>query len=259
MSGPRILTFDIETLPVGAHVWGLFDQNIGLPQISEDWAMLSYAAKFLGEKRVHYADTRNAQTIRDDKDALAELCSLIDQADVVVGQNVIKFDMRKIRARAIQHNLPPFREPKLIDTMRMAKGVAAFTSNKLEYLSGILTNTPKLKHAKYPGFELWLGIMKNEPAAWAELKRYNVRDVVATENLYLALRPWAKGLPNLAAFYADDEKRCPRCGSVNLTPYGTYKTNVSEYPQYVCGCCGGFSHGRYTINSKDKRKALLAI
>ena len=177
---------------------------------------------------------------------------------MVVGQNVKKFDLRKLRARAVIHGLKPFREPKVVDTMLMAKSVGAFTSNKLEYLSANLTDAPKSKHNKYPGFELWAGIMRNEDAAWEEMKKYNIQDIRATEKLYLALRPWARGLPNLAQFYEDDERRCPRCGSVNVHEHGTVVSNVSEYHQYLCSDCGGYSRGRHTINSKQKRKALLA-
>lgn len=258
MRKPKILTFDVETLPIAAHVWKLFDNDVALNQVETDWAMLSYAAKWLGGRKMYYDDTRNAKTIRDDKDIVAQLVALLDEADVVVGQNIRRFDMRKLRARAVMHGLAPFREPAVIDTMEMAKSVGAFTSNKLEYLSSVLTDAPKSKHAKYPGFELWVGVMKGETAAWEEMKKYNIQDVRATEKLYLALRPWAPRLPNLAQFYADEQRRCPRCGSVNLSAHGTVKSNVSEYTRFVCSDCGGFSRGRYTINSKEKRHALLA-
>ena len=258
MSKPKILTFDIETLPITGHVWKLFDNNVGLNQIDEDWAMLSFAAKFYGHRKITYADTRSATNIRDDKDIVAQLCALLDEADIVVGQNVRRFDLRKLRARAVQHGLQPFRDPRVIDTMEMAKAVGAFTSNKLEYLSAELTDAPKSKHNKYPGFELWAGIMRNEDAAWEEMKKYNIQDVKATEKLYLALRPWAPRLPSLTPFYDDELKRCPRCGSTNLHAHGTVKTNVSEYPGYVCADCKGYSRGRYNINTKDKRRALLS-
>ena len=259
MRTPKILTCDIETLPIGANVWGLFDQTVGLNQINEDWAMLSFAAKYYGQRKVHYADTRNAVGgIRDDKDLVARLAALLDDCDIVVGQNVKKFDLRRLRARAVTHGLKPFREPRVVDTMLMAKSVGAFTSNKLEYLAANLTDTVKFKHSKYPGFELWAGIMRNEDAAWEEMKKYNIQDIRATEKLYLALRPWARGLPNMAQFYDDDKPRCPRCGSTNIHEHGTARANVSEYVQYLCGDCGGYSRGRYTINSKQKRKALLA-
>lgn len=256
---PKLLVFDVETLPIGASVWNLFDQNVGLNQINDDWAMLSYAAKYLGKRTMYYADTRHAVGgIRDDRDIVAQLTALLDECDIVVGQNVKKFDLRKLRARAVMHGLKPFREPKVIDTLMMAKSVGAFTSNKLEYLASNLTDAPKSKHAKFPGFELWAGIMRDEDGAWDEMKKYNIQDVKATEKLYLALRPWAPRLPNLAQFYDDELMRCPRCGSTTLNEFGTTVSNVSEYTQYVCTNCGGYSRSRFTINSKQKRKALLA-
>ena len=256
---PKILTLDIELIGIRADsLWGTWDQNISIPEITEDWAIISAAAKWLGNERMFYKDQRKAKDIRDDRELVAWLCALLDEADVVIGQNIRRFDMRKIRARAVALGLKPFKEPKVIDTMEMAKGVGAFTSNKLEYLSERLTNTPKLKHANYPGKELWLALLRNEPAAWKECEAYNKRDVVATENVYLVLRPWAPRLPNLAQFYDDEHTRCPRCGSVNLQDYGTVTSNVSEYKQYVCTDCGGFSRSRFTINTKEKRRALLA-
>ena len=256
---PKLFTFDIETLPITASVWGLFDQNVGLSMVQEDWAMLSYAGRFMGERKVYYGDTRDSLDIRDDKDIIAQLCALLDEADIVIGHNVRKFDMKKVRARAILHGLKPFREPKVIDTMLMARSVGAFTSNKLEYLSGHLTNEKKSSHGKFAGFALWAGVMANNPAAWDELKKYNVKDVVVTEKLYMALRPWAKGMPNLAQFYDDTDQRCPRCGSPKLWEAGTIHTTVGEYRQYTCGGCGGLSRGRSMINSKAKRQSLLSI
>lgn len=188
---------------------------------------------------------------------IAKLCTMLDEADIVVGQNVKKFDMRKIRARAMMHGLPPFKEPLVQDTMLMARSIGSFTSNKLEYLSANLTDTPKSKHAKFPGFELWLGVMQGNPEAWEEMREYNIQDVRATEQLYLKLRPWVRNHPNVAHYYKDDENRCPRCGSTNLYTNGTIFRGVSEYHAYTCSDCGGHSRSRYTLNSRNKRKSLL--
>ena len=123
MREPKLLTVDIETLPITASVWGLFDQNVGLSMVQDDWAMLSFAAKWYGKRKTFYDDTRAAAGIRDDKDIVAQLVALLDEADVVIGHNVKKFDMKKLRARAVQHGLKPFREPKIIDTMLMARSI----------------------------------------------------------------------------------------------------------------------------------------
>lgn len=255
--GPRVLCFDIETLPLESYTWGLFDQTVGLNQIKTDWAMLSIAAKWLGDDEVWYEDTSKKSTIRDDKDMIAKLCALLDEADIVVGQNVKKFDLRKIRARALMHGLQPFREPLVQDTMLMARSIGAFTSNKLEYLTANLTDAKKSKHQKFPGFDLWLGVMHGNPEAWAEMKAYNIQDVISTEELYLKLRPWVRNHPNMAHYYKDDHVRCPRCGSVNVYPTEVEYRGVSEYQGYCCRDCEGHSRSRYTLNSKTKRKNLL--
>lgn len=257
LTGPRILTFDIETLPLESYTWGLFDQNVGLNQIKTDWAALSIAAKWLGDDEVWYEDTSKKATIRDDKDMIAKLCAMLDEADIVVGQNVKKFDLRKIRARALMHGLQPFREPLVQDTMLMARSIGAFTSNKLEYLTSNLTDAKKSKHQKFPGFDLWLGVMQGNPEAWAEMKAYNIQDVISTEELYLKLRPWVRNHPNMAHYYNDDHVRCPRCGSVNVYPTEVEYRGVSEYQGYCCRDCEGHSRSRYTLNSKAKRRNLL--
>lgn len=257
--GPRLLVLDIETLPLSASVWGLFDQNVGLNQIRDDWAVCAVAGKLVDRPEVAYLDTRDKLSARDDLDLIAEVCGWLHNCDAVIGHNLARFDLKKIRARAIQAGLPVFRTPAVIDTLNMAKGAASFTSNKLEYLSKALTRTPKSGHAKYPGFDLWAGIMRNEAAAWDEMRDYNIQDILATEALYKKLRPWAPKLPNLAHYYQDNERRCPRCGSTNLEEIGTTHLAVGEYRQYRCNGCGGLSRDRKLINSKEKRDGLLAV
>jgi hypothetical protein len=56
-TGPRVLTLDIETAPLESYTWGIWDQNIGLNQIKSEWTILSFSAKWLGEKKVIYGDT----------------------------------------------------------------------------------------------------------------------------------------------------------------------------------------------------------
>lgn len=254
--GPKILTADIETLPLQAYVWSMFDEPRALDRLVKDWAVFSGAAKWLTSKTVQFASTQYADAVDDDKELLMWLRELLHEADVVVGQNVMKFDLRKLRARMIYRGLKPFKEPEVVDTMLMAKEVGAFTSNRLEYLS-TLTGVKKDAHEKFPGFKLWLAIMEGNPQAWAEVRKYNKQDVLATEELYILLRPWARRHPNLAHYYDDEHRRCPRCGSKNIHVDGIIHRGVSEYNSYVCTDCGGHSRSRFTLNTKDKRRALL--
>ena len=46
---PKILYFDIETLPIEAYVWDTFQVNIPAEAIKRDWCVLSWAAQWEGE------------------------------------------------------------------------------------------------------------------------------------------------------------------------------------------------------------------
>lgn len=260
MSGPKITLLDIELAPIDAHTWGLFDQTVGLNQIKGEWSILSYCAMPLHGKRadIVYADTFDKADKRDDFDLCRGLWDIMHDSDVIVAQNGKRFDMRKIRARMIMHGFPPPSPVRVEDTLLMARSVAAFTSNKLEWLTKYLSRTQKRKHKRFPGHELWGEFLDGNPAARKEMRTYNIGDVTSMRDVYLRLRPWAPGRVNVAAYNDDETVSCPICGSKNIQQDGFSYTNVSQYPRYHCGDCLGWSRGRYTINTKAKRKALLS-
>lgn len=258
-SSPRILLIDIETAPILAFVWSLWKQNVGLNQIVNEWYILSFCAKWLGEDEVIYQDIRD--TPHDDASLMAPLWALLNEADIIIGQNGKAFDMPKIQARLVMAGHPPPRPYKIIDTMLMAKQQFRFTSNKLEWMTGPsagLTEDSKDQHAKFPGFKLWAECLKGNPEAWDEMRSYNIPDVLTMEQLYLKLRPWYVGHPNLAAYVESDERLCPKCLSPDVKQDGFTFTQTGKYERYHCGGCGGYSRGRYTRNTTDKRKALLS-
>jgi len=67
---PKILVFDIETAPILAYTWGIWDQNIALNQIKQDWFVISWSAKWLDDKKVLYMDQRNSKDVSNDKPLL---------------------------------------------------------------------------------------------------------------------------------------------------------------------------------------------
>lgn len=258
MTLPKIITLDIETSPIQAYTWGLWKQNIGLNQIIRDWSILSYAAKTMGERHVRYMDTGDMPDPYDDSLVLVGLWAELDEADIVIVQNGIKFDLRKINARFLARGMRPPSPYKVVDTMLEARKVAALTSNKLEWLAAVLTTERKDKHHEFPGFELWTECLKGNPRAWAVMRKYNPKDVIATEKVYLKLRPYIAGHPNIAAYDDDEHMRCPKCGSKHLNRRGFALTQTGQYPRYQCRSCGGWARGRYTTNTKGKRASLLS-
>ena len=252
---PKILFIDIETSPILANVWGLWKQNISLDMIEDDWYIMSFSAKWLGERDVLYMDTRMSP--ENDGIIVRKIWSLFDEADFVIAHNGDKFDVKKINTRFILNGLQPPSPYKTVDTLKLARGSFAFTSNKLAFLTDKLCTEKKMDHGKYPGYKLWKECMAGNMEAWNEMEAYNKQDVVSLEELYLALRPWAKNHPVFSMFTPQvEEVVCPRCGSTSLQKRGKYITNAGVYQRYQCQDCGGWSKNRYTETDKQQKLNL---
>lgn len=239
-----------------AFMWKLGEQYVGIDNVITDWSILSYTGKWLDNQRPIYNDTsgRGPAKVRDDAGIVSELRELLDAADIVVAQNGKRFDLRKINARLLALGGRPYSPIRVVDTYQVAKSVAGFSSNKLAWLSGVLSpETPKLDHRKFPGLELWKECLKDNPVAWKEMKKYNIRDVVATEEVYLSLRPWMKNHPNIGAYLEGAIPICTACGSTHLQKRGTTVTQRGKYQQYHCQACGSWSRGKVNmINLKGQ-------
>ena len=249
----KVLLLDIETSPNLAHVWGLWKQNVGLNQLLENSHMLSWAAKWVDESLMYYEDMSN----QSERQMLIPLITMLNEADVVVAHNGDKFDVKKINTRCLKYGITPPAPYKSVDTLKVAKRYFAFESNRLDYIAKYLGVGRKSTHAKFPGFELWLGVMDNNPEAWAEMKKYNIMDVEVLEKVYLELLPWITTHPNFGVYSEEEAHQCPKCGSEDLQRRGFYTTNVSKFQRFRCNSCGGWSRTRYNETPKDKMKTLL--
>lgn len=250
----KIVCLDIETASLEAYTWGMFDQTIQLNMIKKDWRILCFAWKWLHSDHVGYSEARTEAT---ELDVLAHLWKVLDEADVVVAHNGKRFDIKKINARLIQSGFPPYSPVKVVDTLLEARKVAAFTSNKLEYLADILTDGQKLKHSKFPGFELWSECLDGNPFAWEEMQEYNKQDVLVLEKVYKKLLPWMANHPNLGNYVDSKKPVCPKCGGDDLRKRGVQRTQVGQYQRYRCHGCGGWSRGRKMLKTGSERDHIV--
>lgn len=247
MNNPKVLVFDIETTPMTAYVWGLRDQNIGLNQIVEEWSVMAWAAKWLGDpaSKVIYKDNRKAKNVRDDKAIVAPLWKLLDEADIVITQNGKNFDSPKLNARFITHGMNPPSPYTHLDTYQIVRRAAKFTSNKLEYLTDKLcTKYKKLSHKKFPGMSLWNECLKGNTAAWNEMKAYNIHDVLSTEEFYLKIRAWAPESAPKPFNIDNPTQHCSTCDkTAPMVKWGFYRKQKSIYQRYSCSNCGAWITG----------------
>jgi hypothetical protein len=239
----RILLLDVETAPNLGHVWSLWNQNIGLPQLMESGYTLCWAAKWLGEKEVHFCSIRQGQ-----KRMIREIHKLMSQADAICHYNGNKFDVPTLNKDFLLLGLPPPAPSKQIDLLRVVKQKFRFPSYKLAYVAPTLGIGKKVEHE---GHELWVKCMAGDPEAWKRMERYNKIDTKLLETLFQRLKPWIKLNVGL---YMDDAQVCPKCGHDQFQSRGFTYTATCVYKRYQCCSCGGWFRGAQNIGPKPSKK-----
>jgi uncharacterized protein YprB with RNaseH-like and TPR domain len=248
----KVLLLDIETAPTSAYVWGRWKQNVGLSQVVSEGYMLTYSAKWLGDDLIMCNRIKRPE---DDKTLVEELAALIDQADLIVAHNLVKFDWPTIKTRMVYHNMPPPKPVRVVDTLQIAKKAFRFPSNSLDSIAAYLGLERKLQNS---GMDLWIRSMRLEDAAMEDMLEYNRQDVLVLEQVYERLAPWYNQHPSVAVLYDDGKQHCPLCGGTNLSKMDKSAfTNNSEFDAFRCGDCGKVSRSKQNLRGKESMKNTL--
>jgi len=255
MAKARILLFDIESSPNLGWVWGKWEQNV--ISFETEWHILSVAWKWLGESQIHVVALNDfpktfAKDPTNDYHVVQKIHELFNEADVVVGHNSNSFDNKKAQGRMLVHGFDPPSPYHEVDTLRQAKRHFSFNSYRLGDLATSLGVGAK---ADTGGFQTWLGCMNGDESCWKIMKKYNKQDVKILEAVYLRLRPWMNGHPNIA-FLEDELDGCPNCGKDTLINQGLRKTRTMTYQRVQCstaqGGCGTWSRKRIAERNQPK-------
>jgi hypothetical protein len=232
---PKIILLDIETSPNLGWTWQKFEQNV--LRFDKEWELLSFAWKELGKgptqclARCHYLDKTEAGLVK-------AAWGVLNEADIVIGHNIDRFDNKKLRAKFVEHGLVPPKPYKTIDTLKIARSQFAFNSNSLNDLAHTLKLGSKVKTG---GIELWFGCMAGDEKSWRKMIAYNKHDVVLLEKVYQRLKTWYPTHPNLALY--NDREGCPVCPSGGrVQRRGTQVLQQRVAQRYQCQACGHWFH-----------------
>lgn len=255
-SPAKILVFDIETAPIVSYVWGGWKQNpaANTAMIIDEWFILTWSAKWLFEDKVMVGKlTPKEAKEKDDKRIVKDLWELLEEADVVIAHNAIKFDIKKVNTRFLKNGLKPTMPYQVIDTLIHARRTFSLTSNRLDYIAKELGLEGKMKHN---GFTLWDKCYNGDQEALDEMEKYNIQDIKVLEEVYLNLRPWIKPHPNIGLYIDADVSCCSACGSDKLQWTGEYNTYANSYAAYRCGHCGSIGRSRTALTNKKNKGSL---
>lgn len=253
----KVLVFDIETAPLLVYVWRRWKQNVFSDQALEDnWPILTWSAKWLFEEEIMSMKMTPEEALnRDDRRVVHGLWRLINEADIVIAHNGLKFDMKMMNGRFWIHGLEPPSTVEVIDTLKSAKKMLGLPSYKLDDLAKYLNKEGKIK----TDFSWWSEFLEGNPEAIDRMQEYNDKDVTILEEVYFSLRPWIKPHPNLGLHIGEDIKVCPTCASEDLQYIGKYATYVNMYEELRCNSCGALSRSRKNGNLRERKELLSSL
>jgi len=254
MSEPRIVLFDLETLPnlrEAMKIWPGMSNYPGLTLKASINTLICFGWQTLGEgpaKCLSAWDLPGWQTnINDDRELCEQAYVTLKDADAVVTHNGKRFDWRFLQTRLLLHGLPRLPDIPHVDTKAIASSKLYLFSNKLDNIAGNLRLERKLDHE---GWDLWVKVSERNPEACALMAKYCTQDVNVLAQIFEKLRPFAQNLPNQNLFSVGGQGRnvCPSCGSTRLKSGGIRATKTMTYRRYCCQDCGSWSR----TDVKDK-------
>jgi hypothetical protein len=230
--------------------------------------IISISAKVYGTDEVwcrSVADYSNYRThefaplalhLIDESRLLRDFFKRFKEADLVVGHNVKKFDMKFLRTRAAFYNINPLDEPPQEDTLTIIKKYFALERNTLDYACKYFGIEGKTEQ-RYD--DLIDGCIAGDMKKWATLKEYNIQDVVIDEKLYSKVAPWHTTHINLNRFRRSGKVSCKICGANGdrIVRKGLDRSAVKwNLQKYRCKDCGHLFRGREKLH-KDSMEALM--
>ena len=243
---PKILLFDVETSFYHFVGWGTYKQFIQHYQITQQQYIISWAAKWLYDDNVQSdVVTPEEAKNRDDKRVLKSIWNLLDEADIVIGHNGDRFDLRKLRWRFISQDMAPPSPFRVLDTLKIARREFFAPSYKQDFLTKYFDLENKLS----TDFQLWVDCEAGKKDRLEEMVKYNRHDVMGLEELYLKIRPYIRNHPNLGVLM--DKDVCPSCGADDIVETNSeYITSSNRFPVYRCDSCST-PYIRHKRNSSD--------
>lgn len=243
----NIVTLDIETSPTTVYTFDMKPNWISPDKIIEASRVMCFAAKWYSDDDVLFWSEHHD----GHEEMVLKAWEVLDEADIVVTFNGIRFDVKHLKREFLLAGLPMPRPWKDVDLYREARKQWEMESKGLNHLAQRLDLGKKEQHE---GFDLWKLCMAGDPDAWERMKAYNVQDVVLTERVYDRMRGWIPNHPHVGSAVGFDLV-CNQCGSENLSLNGTKRAVLMEYLLYRCLDCGANVQGGDSVRIARTRGA----
>lgn len=241
----KVLIYDLETAPLLGHFWRITQDYISPEGIRHDTFLLSWSAKWRGERRVYSQVLESDEAVAQNDSRIVEgIAEMVRDADYIVAHNIDKFDFKMLNARLFQLRLEPLGPVQTIDTKRLARRDLGMASTSLDYLAEFLGHGRKMKMT----FDDWQRAYNGDPKALRKMDRYCRRDTVLLGQVLEDMIPYVRNLPRLVE--GNGAFVCAYCGSPDLIRRGMKHTGAGSYQQWQCKACSRYSREPTAIKAK---------
>jgi hypothetical protein len=234
--------------------FNLYGANISHNAIIENQSIISVAWKWSNSKKIYSTSlldnmSRFKKNVFDDYHPVKEFHKVLNSDDnfVLCAHNGDRFDIKKLNTGFIKHGLPPVQIRQSIDTLKEARRVFRFDSNRLDYLARFLEVGEKMDTG---GYGLWIDVYQAKYPqvgkvadkdlainAVKHMVKYNKIDVEILEGIFDKMRPYIK-TPNALLYSDRNGLYCPSCMGQDLMKRGKRYTQARVYQGYGCKSCG---------------------
>ena len=276
---PVILFFDIETLPLKSFIWQPGTQYVGHKNLCPSHSMwglicIQYAVDDGPVKVLRYDKHNGTQGMIEAFD------KLVAKADIVLGKNSDRFDIKMLNAMRALLKIPPIVgwEKYTEDLEKQMRRYFRLPSQSLDYISkqlGVggkvsmemkdwvnISNYRELDDLKTEGLDtkalnvvsnhLFKESVKDIKAAGKEalekMCHYGAKDTEDTRILWNYLKAHFDPKFNVAKFMGE-KHACKHCGSTDIIPVKHRTAGKTTYQTYKCGDCKQYA-GRAPISAK---------
>ena len=179
----EVLFIDTETSPSKFWGWGTGEQYVDAKMLvtgTETRLITAQYKRALVDKETKYFvwDYKNGRG--DDTKVVKRITEVINNADIIIGQNIKAFDLKVLQERAKMLRLPPINVDFMMDTLTSSRSSFKSMSHRLDYRSKQYGLGGKI------GMEMqdWIDIVEGRVSPEEKMVPYGLKDCDDNETIF---------------------------------------------------------------------------
>ena len=227
------LYLDIEVTPNVGFFWNPGHKiSVSYDNIIEERKIICICYQWEGKK----VESLKWTNKKCDKEMVAAIVKVMDEADEIIGHNLDRFDLPWIRTRAFYHRVPMRHNYTTTDTLKLVRRYLRLNSNRLDYVSKYSGSEGKI----HTDFGMWKRItLTNDQDALSKMIRYCKGDIVELRKVFTELLPYMPHKTHYGVIRGGEKEDCPEGCQKGVTKV---RRHVSAHggvrQQYRCNGCG---------------------